>query len=88
MAERPRFDFGAITPQDSPKRPEDVFGDPQVRDLATPKLAPGDPAFDGDLPDRLYLIGRGATVAFQGEPGPFGFDPTALEKAIRRELGG
>lgn len=41
----------------------------------------------GALPDRLYLIGRGGKVAFQGEPGPFGFDPSTLEKAIRRELG-
>jgi Iodothyronine deiodinase len=41
----------------------------------------------GALPDRLYLIGRGGKVAFQGEPGPFGFDPSPLEKAIRRELG-
>jgi hypothetical protein len=50
MSERPRFDFRAITPQDSPKTAEDVFGDPQVRDLATPKLAPGDAAFDFRLP--------------------------------------
>jgi hypothetical protein len=41
----------------------------------------------GALPDRLYLIARGGRVAFQGEPGPFGFQPEALEAAIRRELG-
>ena len=41
----------------------------------------------GALPDRLYLIGRGGDVAFQGDPGPFGFQPTALEKAIAAELG-
>ena len=40
----------------------------------------------GALPDRLYLIGRGGQVAFQGEPGPFGFKPEALEKAIEKEL--
>jgi hypothetical protein len=39
----------------------------------------------GALPDRLYLIGRGGHVAFQGEPGPFGFDPKALEVAIHEE---
>jgi len=39
----------------------------------------------GALPDRLYLIGRGGHVAFQGEPGPFGFDPKALERAIAEE---
>ncbi len=40
----------------------------------------------GALPDRLYLVGRGGHVAFQGEPGPFGFQPTALEQAIESEL--
>lgn len=40
----------------------------------------------GGLPDRLYLIGRGGHVAFQGEPGPFGFDPEKLDAAIRQEL--
>jgi hypothetical protein len=41
----------------------------------------------GALPDRLYLIGRGGRVAFQGERGPFGFRPEALARAIERELG-
>ena len=36
----------------------------------------------GALPDRLYLIDRKGEVAFQGEPGPWGFDPRALEAAI------
>ena len=36
----------------------------------------------GALPDRLYLIDRSGSVAFQGEPGPWGFDPKALEEAI------
>ena len=36
----------------------------------------------GALPDRLYLIALGGTVAFQGEPGPWGFIPDALESAI------
>ena len=40
----------------------------------------------GALPDRLYLIGKGGRVAFQGEPGPFGFRPAELEKAIELEL--
>jgi len=40
----------------------------------------------GALPDRLYLVGRGGHVAFQGEPGPFGFKPAELEKAIEAEL--
>ena len=42
----------------------------------------------GALPDRLYLVGAGGRVSFQGGPGPFGFDPTALEAAIEAELAG
>ena len=38
-------------------------------------------------PDRLYLVGRDGAIAFRGGPGPFGFDPEALEQAIRDELG-
>ncbi len=41
----------------------------------------------GGWPDRLYLIGRGGNVAFQGEMGPFGFIPAHLEAAIEDELG-
>ena len=40
----------------------------------------------GALPDRLYLIGRGGRVAFQGEHGPWGFKPDDLEAAIQKEL--
>lgn len=40
----------------------------------------------GALPDRLYLIGRAGRVVYQGERGPFGFQPTELEKAIEEEL--
>ena len=40
----------------------------------------------GALPDRLYLIGKGGQVAFQGAPGPFGFLPPELETAIEAEL--
>ncbi len=36
----------------------------------------------GALPDRLYLIARDGSVAYQGEPGPWGFDPASLEAAI------
>lgn len=73
MAERPRFDFRAITPEDSPKSAEDIFGDPQVQDLATPKLAPGDPAFDFRLP--LYDF-RDGTPRETGES----FDLAALAR--------
>ena len=40
----------------------------------------------GALPDRLYLIGQDGTVAFQGEPGPWGFDPAALQNAMENLL--
>ncbi len=40
----------------------------------------------GGWPDRLYLIDRDGRVAYQGEEGPFGFEPAALERAIEHEL--
>ena len=40
----------------------------------------------GALPDRLYLIGTDGNVAYQGEPGPWGFDPDKLETAIAEIL--
>jgi len=40
----------------------------------------------GALPDRLYLIGVGGDVAFQGELGPQGFIPEALDAAIKAAL--
>jgi hypothetical protein len=36
----------------------------------------------GGWPDRLYLIRRSGTIAFQGGEGPFGFKPEALEREI------
>lgn len=36
----------------------------------------------GALPDRLYLVGRGGKIAFQGDPGPWGFKPELLAQAI------
>ncbi len=40
----------------------------------------------GGWPDRLYLIGKDGTVAFQGGEGPFGFKPDELQAAIERDL--
>ena len=34
-------------------------------------------------PDRLYLIDRGGRVVFKTKPGPFGFDPDQLAKAMQ-----
>ena len=41
----------------------------------------------GALPDRLYLIGTDGRIAYQGEPGPWGFKPPELEAAITSTLG-
>lgn len=38
-------------------------------------------------PDRLYLVGKDGRIAFRGDRGPDGFEPDALEAAIREELG-
>jgi Iodothyronine deiodinase len=34
-------------------------------------------------PDRLYLIDRGGKVLYKSKPGPFGFDPDLLSKAMQ-----
>jgi hypothetical protein len=54
------IDWRAFTPDDSPRTPADVFADPVHRDLATAKLAQGDPAFDFDLP--VYDFSDGSRV--------------------------
>ena len=36
----------------------------------------------GALPDRLYLIGKGGDVVYQGAPGPWGFNAEELATAI------
>lgn len=41
----------------------------------------------GGWPDRLYLIARDGTIAYQGGEGPSGFRVEELEAAIERELG-
>jgi hypothetical protein len=47
------------TPVDSPLGLEDVMSSPRYRDLMTAKLAPGDRAFDFELP---LLASDGGTV--------------------------
>lgn len=49
-----------------PKTREEVVSSKEHRDLSTPKLAPGDPAFDFTLPllDRNYgLTGQSVTLS-------------------------
>jgi Iodothyronine deiodinase len=35
-------------------------------------------------PDRLYLIAQGGRILFKSRPGPFGFHPEELEKAMQK----
>ena len=37
-------------------------------------------------PDRLYVVGKDGRIAFHGGPGPMGFKPGEMEKALRAEL--
>lgn len=79
--------------------PQTLFERNQVAEVCMVKLALEPmPALVDDLddtanrayeahPDRLYLVGRDGRIAFRGGPGPMGFDPDALEKAIQEELG-
>jgi type I thyroxine 5'-deiodinase len=39
-------------------------------------------------PDRLYVIDRDGKVAFKSKPGPFGFHPADMERALRGVLNG
>ncbi len=57
-ADKPKFDWRAFTPEDSPKTPMDVMADPKHRDLATASLAPGDQAHD--FSRALYDFADGA----------------------------
>jgi hypothetical protein len=51
------------TPVDSPLTMEDVMASPGYRDLMTPKLAAGDPAFQFELPRDTGEIVRLADYA-------------------------
>jgi type I thyroxine 5'-deiodinase len=37
-------------------------------------------------PDRLMLIDREGRLVYKSEPGPFGFEPSQLEAALRQLL--
>ena len=50
MSEPPKFDWRAITPEDSPKGLPDVMADPVHQDLATATVETGGPAYDFELP--------------------------------------
>lgn len=40
------------------------------------------------LPDRLYVIDAAGAIAYRSEPGPFGFDVDAWERAIAAVVAG
>ena len=40
----------------------------------------------GGWPDRMYIVGLDGTVAYAGGPGPRGFDPDAVEAALKTML--
>ena len=39
-------------------------------------------------PDRIYLIDRGNRVVYKSKPGPFGFKPAELERALKQLFAG
>ena len=45
-----------------------------------------DTAYSG-WPDRLYVIDRDGRVAYKSAPGPFGFKPDDMERALVQLLG-
>ena len=38
------------------------------------------------LPDRLFILGADARIAYRGDRGPRGFDVDGMEKALRKLL--
>ena len=39
-------------------------------------------------PDRIYLLDRGNRVVYKSKPGPFGFKPAELERALKQLFAG
>ena len=37
-------------------------------------------------PDRLYVVNRSGRVAYKSAPGPFGFNPAAMEPTIEKAI--
>jgi len=40
----------------------------------------------GAWPERLYVIAADGTVAYQGDYGPFGFDPDGMRDVLMRQI--
>ncbi len=73
----PDFDWQAITPEDSPMTPMDLWADERHQDLSTAKLAVGDQAFDFSRP--LYDFSDGREVALGQD---FQLSTVAKEKPV------
>ena len=37
-------------------------------------------------PDRLYVIDKNGRAAYKSRPGPFGFEPAAMEQVLKQSL--
>jgi Iodothyronine deiodinase len=81
---------------ESPRNVDERVGlaDVCVRNLGIemPALVDGfdnatDAAYSG-WPDRLYVIDRDGRVAYKSAPGPFGFKPGDMERALVDLVGG
>ena len=46
-----------------------------------------DAAYSG-WPDRLYVVDRDGRIAYKSNPGPFGFKPADMERALTELVGG
>jgi hypothetical protein len=57
----PGFDWRAVTPEDSPKTPMDVFADPRHQALVTASVTQGGPAHDFSSP--IYDFSDGSKSA-------------------------
>jgi Iodothyronine deiodinase len=53
--------------------------------LLDPLDNPTERAYTG-WPDRLYVIDRDSRVAYKSRPGPFGFHPAEMERALKEFL--
>lgn len=73
----PDFDWQAITPEDSPKTPMDMWAEPQHQDLSTAKLGVGDRAFN--FSRELYDFSSGTEVKTGGS---FDLLQSAREKPV------
>ncbi len=71
------FDWRSITPEDSPKTPQDVLADPKHQDLATADVQAGELAYDFSSP--IYDFSSGVERA-TGEQ--FNLFETAAEKPV------